>query len=52
MVWVGGELKDHLVPHPLPWEGTSSTRPGFSKPCPTWPWTLPGMRHPQLLWAE
>jgi len=27
MVWVGRDLKDHLVPTPLPWAGTSSTRP-------------------------
>ncbi|KFW87751.1 Alstrom syndrome protein 1, partial [Manacus vitellinus] len=24
---------------------------GCSKPCPTWPWTLPGMGQPQLPWA-
>jgi len=42
MVWVGRDLKDHLVPSPLPWTGTPFTRPGCSKPCPTWPWTLPG----------
>ena len=28
MVWVGRDLKDHLVPTPLPWAGTSSTSPG------------------------
>ena len=32
MVWVGRDLKDHLVPPPLPWAGTPSTRPGCSKP--------------------
>ena len=37
MVWVGRNLKDHLVPTPLPWTGTSSTRPGCSEPHPTWP---------------
>jgi len=37
MVWVGRDLKDHLVPTPLPWAGTPYTRPGCSKPCPTWP---------------
>ncbi|KFW07755.1 Dysferlin, partial [Eurypyga helias] len=42
---------DHPVPTPLPWAGTPSPRPGCSKPHPAWPWTLPGMGHPQLLWA-
>ncbi|KAK4828311.1 hypothetical protein QYF61_025323 [Mycteria americana] len=32
-------------------KGTPSTRPGCSKPHPTWPQTLPGMGHTQLLWA-
>ena len=27
VVWVGRDLKDHLVPPPLQWAGTSSTRP-------------------------
>lgn len=35
MVWVGGDL----LAHPAP----PSTRPGSSKPCPTWPWTSPDM---------
>ena len=26
MVWIGKDLKDHLVPTPLPWAGTPSTR--------------------------
>jgi len=30
MVWVGRDLKDHLIPTPLAWAGTSSTRPGCS----------------------
>jgi len=30
MVGVGGDLKDHLVPTPLPWAGAPSTRPGCS----------------------
>jgi len=47
MIWIGRELTDHLVPTPLPWAGTPSTRPGCSKPCPAWPWTLPGRGHPQ-----
>jgi len=37
MVWVGQDLKDHLVPTPLPWTGTPSTRPDRSKTHPTWP---------------
>jgi len=41
MVWDGKDLIDHLVPTPLPWAGTPSTRPGCSKPRPSWPWTLP-----------
>jgi len=49
MLRVGRDLKDHLVPTPLPW--ASSTRPGCSELHPTWPWTLPGRGHPQLLWA-
>ncbi|GAB0189020.1 centromere protein C [Grus japonensis] len=36
MVWVGRDLKDHLVPTPLPWAGTPSTRPRCPKPHPTW----------------
>ena len=51
MVWVGRDLKDHLFPTPLPWAGTSSTRPGCSELHPTWPWALPGRGQPQLLWA-
>ena len=50
-VWDGRGLIDHLVPPPLPWAGTPSTRPGCSKPRPTWAWTFPGRGHPQLLWA-
>jgi len=38
MVWVGRDLNDHLVPTPLPWAGTSSTRPGCLELHPTWPW--------------
>ena len=50
MVWVGRHLRDRPVPTPLPWAGTPSTRPGFSKTKPTWPWALLGRGHPQLLW--
>lgn len=35
MVWVGWDLKDHLVLTPLPWTGTPSTRWHCSKPHPT-----------------
>jgi len=32
MVWVGRDLKDHLVPTPtLPWAGTPSTRSRYSE---------------------
>jgi len=51
MVWVGRDLIDHLVPTPLLWAGTPSTRPDCSEPHPTWPWALLGRGHPQLLWA-
>jgi len=34
MAWVGRDLKDHVVPSPLPWAGTPSTRPVCSKPHP------------------
>jgi len=51
MVWVGRDIIDCLVPTALPWAGTLSTRPGCSKPHPTWPWTLPGKGHPQFVWA-
>lgn len=37
-VWEG-TLK-HILSHSLPWAGASSTRPGCSKPHPTWPWML------------
>ena len=35
-VWVGRDLKDHIVPTPLPRAGTPSTRPGCSNTHPTW----------------
>jgi len=50
MVWDGRDVKDHLVPTPVPWWGTASTRPDRSKLHPTWPWKLQGRGHPQLLW--
>jgi len=51
MVWVGRDLKDHLVPTTLPWAGTPYTRPGCSELHPTCPWTFPRRGQPQLLWA-
>lgn len=45
------DLKDHLVPTLLTWTGTPPTKPGFSMPHPTRPWTFPGIGHPQNLWA-
>jgi len=35
IVWARRDFTDHLVPTPLPWAGTPSTRPGCSKPHPT-----------------
>ena len=50
--WVGRDIKAHLILTPLPCAGTHPTIPGGSKPCPTWPWTLPGIQgQPELLWA-
>jgi len=37
MVSVGRDLKDHLVPPPLPWAGTPSARPGLLKACSHFP---------------
>ncbi|NWH97249.1 KSR2 Kinase, partial [Tichodroma muraria] len=49
MVWGEGTLRTTLS-HPC--HGTLSTVPGCSKPCPTWPWAIPGIQgQPQLLWA-
>lgn len=31
MIWGGWDLKDLLVPTPLSWTGTTSTRPGCSR---------------------
>jgi len=50
MVWVGRD-SNHLVPSPLPWPGTRSTRPGCSKPHLTWCCTLQGRGQSHLLWA-
>lgn len=38
--WVEKDLKDHLIPAPLPWAGIPSTRPGCSGSHPAWPWAL------------
>jgi len=40
MLWVGRDLKYHLVATPLPWAGTRSTRHGFSKPHPAWAYSF------------
>lgn len=39
LLWVGRDLKALSNPPPL------STTPGYFKPCPSWPGTLPGMGH-------
>jgi len=49
LVWIGRDRKDRLVPTHSPWAGTPCTRPGCSKPHPSWLWELPGRDHPQLL---
>lgn len=51
MVWSKRNLRDDLVPTPLLWPGTHSTRWGCSELYPTWPWMLSDRVHPQLLWA-
>lgn len=38
IVWVGRDVKTHLLPIHLPRAGTHSTRTAFSKPRPTGPW--------------
>jgi len=44
-------LKDKPVPTTLPLEEPPPTSSGCPGPHPMWPWTPPGMEHPQLLWA-
>lgn len=51
MVCTGKNLKDNLVPNLVPWTGMPFTRPGYSDPHPTWPWTFPGMGQSWPLWA-
>lgn len=51
MVWVGNDLKERtlkLVPAPLSWTRTSSTRSCCTKSHPTRPRTLPEMGHSRL----
>lgn len=36
IIWVEGDIKDHLVPPCLPWAEISSTRAGCLKPHPAW----------------
>lgn len=43
MAWVGNNPQDSLVPTPLLWARTLSTRAGCLKLHPAW--------HPQILWA-
>lgn len=55
------ESYSHTITECLGLEGTSKIiqfqppcsgqGPGGSKPHPLWPWTLPGMMYPPLLWA-
>lgn len=49
MLWVGRDLKDHVVPKPCHGLPISSTKSGCSKFHPTRPWTLSGVGRPQLL---
>ena len=52
IIRVGRDLKDHLVPTPLPWAATSSTRPGCSElhPLSQFPLTYAssGVRNPSV----
>uniref|UniRef100_A0A8C5IDI5 Uncharacterized protein n=1 Tax=Junco hyemalis TaxID=40217 RepID=A0A8C5IDI5_JUNHY len=50
VVWV--EMDPKATQYTPAMAGTLPTIPGCSKPCPTWPWALPGIQGlPQLLWA-
>lgn len=40
-----------LFQPPSPWPGMPHGRPGYPGPHPTWLWTFPVVRHPQLDWA-
>lgn len=45
----GRHHKDPPISIPLPLARAPSTRPGYTKPHPTWCGTLPGIGHPLLL---
>lgn len=47
MIWIGRSSHSY----PLPWVGIPSIRSDSSGPCHVWSCALPGMEHPQLLWA-
>lgn len=51
LVWVGRDVKI-TSSHPLPCPQARSTVPNCSKPCPTCPWTLPGMGKLGTNWAR
>jgi len=44
------DLIDHLVPTPLPWAGTPSSRRGCSKPHSTWPQSLSAFLFQAVTW--
>lgn len=44
LIWVGRDLKDHLIPSPAILSASSR----YCKPCPAWPWTCPGMGQSQF----
>jgi len=52
MVWVGRDLKDYLVPTPLPQTGMPAskwgTRSGYPRPFPAWLWIPPSVGHLEL----
>ena len=47
VVCVGRDLKDHPIPPLCCVQGLLP----LSQAAPAWPWTLPGLGQPQLLWA-
>jgi len=55
-LYVGRNLRDRLVPTPLPWAGLPTTksgnRSGCPEPHPAWPWRPPRMEQLQPLWAD
>lgn len=50
MVWVGGDLKTHLIPSPYHRQRHLPLS-RLLKPRPTWPWTNTSRDGTQLLWA-